>query len=66
MLMTAWLASLMAVLFTVPFAILRYVAIGEGGFERSRTMVISARFAAIVATVCVVVFLILSLVVLSR
>lgn len=42
----AWGCSLIVTLIALPMGLVRLIAAGSGGFERSRTMRISAAFAA--------------------
>jgi len=61
--MIAWWSCLLVTITVLPVGLVRLVAIGPGGFERSRTMRISAWFAsslgaaALVATVVLTILM---------
>ncbi len=60
----AWGIALIVTVGALPMGMFRMIAIGSGGFERTRTMVIAAWFALILGLVgldCLIVFSLLLL-----
>jgi len=57
----AWGIALIVTVGALPMGMFRMIAIGSGGFERSRTMVISAWFALVLGLVGLACLVVLSL-----
>jgi len=61
----AWSISFLVTICVLPVGLVRLVAIGSGGFERSRTMKIAAGFAVTVGAFALVTTVVLTVVMIA-